>query len=391
MNESDGINEIFDDLLRQALMFASRLGEQAARARQQHIEQARAQSDQEGREAITRFDAERNAARVALAPVAEDRWWDTASPEQIGSAYQSATAWAKEDADIAKVHTVMDEQLAKRGVIVTGTGPGQLTALLQAKQWAAEKDPLLDSLHTREMINTTNSRDRERLNNQIVASWLSSPEGQKAHAEQERARAEKPKSEYEQATTWVRENAPDFYDRWNEDGRDIDTSMGRDSHRRDILSYWKDHRDAKVQPTAATPDLSRSDDLRSAAYFKEAAATGSRLDGDAAAARAEDLRDMIPLEMESGPAPDDAAWYAQEAAKADALAVENWDTADRRQDFARTLHGKADEATVDARVLADVSQGTHPTAAVKGPAPSATKARKNSNIPRAHQISKGGR
>ena len=100
---------------------------------------------------------------------------------------------------------------------------------------------------------------------------------------------------------------------------------------------------------------------------------------------------MVPLEMEPGPAADDAAWYAKEAAKADALAAENWDTADRRQDFARTLHGKADEATVDARILADVSQGTHPTAAVKGPAPSATKARKNTNIPRAHQISKGGR
>ncbi|KRE61781.1 hypothetical protein ASG92_20565 [Arthrobacter sp. Soil736] len=323
MSESDGINEIFDDLLRQALMFAARLGEQAARARQQHIEQARAQSEQEGREAIARFDAERNAARVALAPLAEDRWWDTATPEQIGAAYQSATAWAKEDADIAKIHTVMDEQLAKRGVIVAGPGPGQLTALLQAKQWAAEEDPLLDSLHTREMINTTNSRDRERLNNQLVASWLSSPE-------------------------------------------------------------------APTLP-AAKPDFSRADDLRSAAYFKEAAATGSRLDGDTAAARAEDLRDIIPLEMESGPTTDDAAWYAQEAAKADALAVENWDTADRRQDFARTLHGKADEATVDARILADVSQGTHPTAAVKGPAPSATKARKNSNIPRAHQISKGGR
>lgn len=452
MNESDGINEIFDDLLRQALMFAGRLGEQAARARQQRIEQARAQSDQEGREAIARFDAERNGARVALAPVAEDRWWDTASAEQIGAAYQSATAWANEDADIAKVRTVMDQQLASRGVVVTGTEPGQLTALLQAKQWAAEKAPLLDSLHTREMINTTNSRDRERLNNQLVASYLSSPDAQSAaqspnneQSELEQARewaaehqpeafagwkqryafadtveaersaeddlirqwqavkdttqpsnGEQPaqsqddhQTQLNQASEWTREHEPTFFAEWKQRHGFADTVADERSDEAKLIQRWQ-AATGKAVP-AAKPDFSRADDLRTAAYFKEAAATGSLLDGDAAAARADDLRDMIPLEMESGPAMDDAAWYAQEAAKADALAVENWDTADRRQDFAQSLHGKADNATVDARVLADVSQGTHPTAAVKGPAPSATKARKNKNIPRAQQVSKGGR
>ncbi|MEJ1116778.1 hypothetical protein WBN73_20930 [Paenarthrobacter sp. CCNWLY172] len=453
MNESDGINEIFDDLLRQTLMFAARIGEQAARARQQHIEQARSRSEQEGREATARFEAERNAARVALAPVAEDRWWDTATPEQIGAAYQSSTAWGREDADIAKLGTVMDEQLAKRGVIVTGTEPGQLTALLQAKQWAAEKDPLMDSLHTRQMINATNSRDRERLNNQLVASWLSSPEAPATVQVQSNG-----PTELEQAIEWATEEDPRLYAEWSQRQGFADTVEATRSGESELIRQWQAATAKATQPApgaqptqaqnehatqlqqarewaaehqpvyfadweqrrnfadsvaderadderlirhwrtatgtpvpAAKPDFSRADDLRSAAYFKEAAATGSRLDGDAAAVRAEDLRDMIPLEMESGPTTDDAAWYAQEAAKADALAVENWDTSDRREDFARTLHGKADEATVDARILADVSQGTHPTAAVKGPAPSATKARKNNNIPRAHQISKGGR
>lgn len=449
MNESDGVNEIFDDLLRQALMFAARLGEQAARARQQHIEQARSRSEQEGREATARSDAERNAARVALAPVAEDRWWETATPEQIGAAYQSSVAWGREDADIAKVTRVMEEQLGKHGVIVTGNEPGQLTALLQAKQWAAEKDPLMDSLHTREMINATNSRDRERLNNQLVASWLSSPEAPAAVQVQNNG-----PSELERAIEWAVEEDPRLYAEWRQRQGFADTVEAARSVESDLIRQWqaatakpagtsngpqaaqtqteqqaelKQAREwaAEHQPeyfadwqqrrnfadqrgdderlidhwrtttgtpsTGAKPDFSRADELRSAAFFKEAAAASSRLDGDAAAARAEDLRDMVPLEMETGPAAADAAWYAKEAAKADAQAAENWDTADRRKDFARTLHGKADEATVDARILADVSQATHPTAAVKGPTPSATKARKNTNIPRAHQLSKGGR
>ncbi|MFC8041793.1 hypothetical protein ACFUOZ_20765 [Paenarthrobacter sp. NPDC057355] len=400
MNESDGINEIFDDLLRQALMFASRIGEQTARARQQYLEQARARSEQEGREATARFDAERNAARVALAPVAEDRWWDTATPEQIGAAYESATAWAREDSDIAKVHTAMDEQLATRGVIVAGTEPGQLTALLRAKEWAAERDPLLANRHASEVVNA-NSRDRERLNNQLVASWLSSPEGQ-AHAEREKARTAEASTEEEpgqaqaqhqtdlkQASEWAAQHQPEYFADWQQRRNFADSIADERADDERLIQHWRTT--TGTPAPAAKPDFTRANELRSAAYFKEAAATGSRLDGDAAAAHAQDLREMIPLEMETGPAADDAAWYAQEAAKADALAVENWDTADRREDFARTLHGKADEATVDARILADVSQGTHPTAAVKGPAPTATKARKNTNIPRAHQISKGGR
>jgi hypothetical protein len=47
-----------------------------------------------------------------------------------------------------------------------------------------------------------------------------------------------------------------------------------------------------------------------------------------------------PLDMDNTPTPADDVWYAQEAAKEDGLAAGNWDTVDRRQEFARTLHGK---------------------------------------------------
>lgn len=456
MSESDGINEIFDDLLRQALMLAARLGEQAARARQQHIERARAQSKQAGREAVARFDAERQATRLALAPVQQGRWWESATPEQIGAAYQSATAWANEDSDIARTRRIMDEQLAQRGVIVTGSESGQVTALVQAKQWAAEKNPLLDSLHTREMVNSANPRDRERLNNQLVGAWLARPDAAPAKPAYQGSHEAPMNDGYANPLTRLTSSFPDdvyehpdwygtadqetlaqlrsvrndpealvtIYRAVPEDHQEINTgdwvTLSREYAEEHasrvyddvpgvVLSYqvpasqvFTDGNDlaeygwtgAKLQQAARAAEhrlSSESEKLRNAAYFKEAAAAGARGDGAAAASRADDLHSMTPLDMETGPTSADAEWYAQEAAKADALAAEKWDTAERREEFAQSLHGKADQVAVDARVLADVSQGTHPSAAVKGAAPSATKARKNNHTPRSQSISKGGR
>lgn len=389
MNESDGINEIFDDFLRQALMVAARLGEVAARARQQHIERARAQSEQSGREAVARFEGERNAARVALAPVQQERWWASATPEQIGAAYQSATSWANEDSEIARTRQVMDEQLAKRGVIVTGSAAGQVTELVQAKQWAAENDPMLDGLHTREMVNSTDARDRERLNNHLVASWLASPDSPK-HAQGEDSQ----KRELEEAREWAKETDPKAYGEWEQSHRYADTVEIERSKEADLIKRWKAATTAPVPGASADQAKAaglagESEKLRGAAYFKDAAAAGARADGDGAARWAGDLRDKQPLE--DSVTPSDAQWHAQELALADARATDNWDTAGRREEFAQSLHGKADELAVSARMLADMSQGTHPSAAVKGPVPTATKARKNNQVPRAHSIAKTGR
>ena len=44
-HHSDGVGEAVDDMLRQAVMVAARIGEIAARARQEHLAQARAASE----------------------------------------------------------------------------------------------------------------------------------------------------------------------------------------------------------------------------------------------------------------------------------------------------------------------------------------------------------
>ncbi|MDJ0322094.1 hypothetical protein [Pseudarthrobacter sp. PS3-L1] len=343
MNESDGIGEIFDDLLRQALMVAARIGEAAARARQQNIQEAEARSVQEGREVAARFDAERLSARTALAPLTEETWWKDASAEQIGAAYETATTWAGEDADISRTLDLMNDELAKRGITVSNPRAGAVTELVQARQWAAENNPTVHSFHSREMIKASITAERERLNNNLVASYL--------------AREETP-------TYTADERAPEHARQQGAPGPDA------------------------AKAAALRGD---ADKLRGAAYFKEAAAAGNNLDGDAAAYRSDELHKITPLDMETGPGADDAAWYAQEAKRNDAAAAQNWDTADRREEFAHSLHGKADQAAVEARVLADLSQGTHPTTAVKGAAPTATKARKNVLPHKTQALAKGGR
>lgn|GEM_PF-3725795 len=448
--ESDGVNEIFDDLLRQALMIAGRLGEQAARARQQWLLEQKAVSEQAGAEATARLAAEQAAARVALAPVMEDTWWASASPEQIGAAYETTTAWRDQDPDIAATHDDMNRRLAAQNIFPASGSPQQLTELLQAKQWAARTAPDVYAAYNYDLIRPQTVQHRERMNNQLVASWLSSPEAPSAAQSQNNEL-----SELDQAREWATEHQPEVFARWKQRYDFADTVEVQRSAETDLIRQWQasagtaaqpsnaglpsqgqgDHQTqlthasewaAEHQPTffaewtqrhnfadtvaderrdetklierwqaaigtvapTAKPDFSRSADLRSAAYFKEAAARSANRNGDAASARKDDLLDGA---RDPSTDPDTAAGLEREARKEELTAEHNWDTAERRAEFAQSLHGKADAAAVDARVLADISQGTHPTAAVKGGRPNAPTARKNTAMAHARSVSKGGR
>ena len=83
MSESDGIDEALEGMSRVGLTVAGRIGEQLARAREQEMRRAQAAEEQQARELQARFDAERAAARAQLAPVMDNRWWDTANGRDI--------------------------------------------------------------------------------------------------------------------------------------------------------------------------------------------------------------------------------------------------------------------------------------------------------------------
>ncbi|WP_454778754.1 hypothetical protein [Georgenia muralis] len=117
-------------------------------------------------------------------------------------------------------------------------------------------------------------------------------------------------------------------------------------------------------------------------------AEAGRADQAAEAARAaaehepEDVREEAAIQAELEPT---RAMAAREAGK------DNYDSAERRQALAADLARRGiDQETVAARMTADVSQGTHPSAAVKAAAgKKAPKARKNrSSKQRQHELSR---
>jgi hypothetical protein len=321
---SDGMGEVMDDLLRQALMVAARLGEIAARARQDRLAQAQAASERQGRELTARFEAERHAARSSLAGVRTGPWWNEAGPEQIGAAYKTATSWAVQDEEIAGTLRHMDVQLAARGVQVTGSMPERVDDLIRAREWLAREDPFMDGSWTREMARTRTAEERDRLNVGMVSAWLNSPEGHEAKAAERAGSINGSRGEGDAAQF-------------------VSVEAGR---------------------------------LRGEATREEDAANGHHLEGNRAMDRAQAWEEMAAPDRD-GPSADDMDRVAeQEKDHEETVAHHEWDTADRREEFAASLHGKADKTAVDARVLADVSQGTHPREAVKAAPRNAPKARK---------------
>lgn len=122
--ETDGIEEAFEGQLRVLVTATSQIAERIAREREQALRQAEARSQQEARELQSRMEAERRAARAELSNVYREQWWNQASPEQIGHAYQVARAWEREDPEAVRAQQRMRDELRTRyGVDVNATEP----------------------------------------------------------------------------------------------------------------------------------------------------------------------------------------------------------------------------------------------------------------------------
>jgi hypothetical protein len=114
MSESDGIEEAIEGMSRVGLTVAGRLGEQLARAREQALRRDQAAEEQQSRELQTRFDAERAAARAQVAPVMDNRWWDTASGRDVERVHEAATAWKDHDPAARSAAEVIRDQVQRR-------------------------------------------------------------------------------------------------------------------------------------------------------------------------------------------------------------------------------------------------------------------------------------
>lgn len=138
-HEPDGVQEAFTASARVAITAGGLMAERIARQREQAMRDAQAVSEQATRELQSRLDAERGAARAALQPLSRDEWWERATPEQIGEAWETAQAWRHEDpaAERAAVR-VRDEMRTRYAIDVDSldADPGAVQDALDRRERA---------------------------------------------------------------------------------------------------------------------------------------------------------------------------------------------------------------------------------------------------------------
>ncbi|MFC8523407.1 hypothetical protein [Pseudarthrobacter sp. NPDC057230] len=117
MTESDGMDDLLDNGMRQSLMVAARVAETLARRRQEAQRQQEHMDSQAAHEARARLTAERSSARAVLAPVQKDEWWDKALPADIATAHVVAEGWKDHDpAALEASAKIREEVLARYGI-----------------------------------------------------------------------------------------------------------------------------------------------------------------------------------------------------------------------------------------------------------------------------------
>jgi len=138
-HESDGINEAFQSSARAWLTAGGLVAERLVRAREQQLRDAQAISEQATREARKRLDAQRATDRASLKVVSREAWWERASPEQIGVAWETAQAWRDSDPVAAGAARQIGERLRDRWAIDVdslGADPGAVRDALDKRERA---------------------------------------------------------------------------------------------------------------------------------------------------------------------------------------------------------------------------------------------------------------
>lgn len=99
--QPDGVNDLLSRDLQAAMAVAGRWGEMMARQRAERLRQRVMEQQHRRRELEERFEAERAVMRTELAPVEQDRFWETAKPADIAQHYGLARQWEHHD-EVAK-------------------------------------------------------------------------------------------------------------------------------------------------------------------------------------------------------------------------------------------------------------------------------------------------
>ncbi|WP_144836687.1 hypothetical protein [Kocuria rosea] len=95
--QPDGMNDLLSRDLQAAMAVAGRWGEMMARQRAERLRQRQMEQQHRRRELEERFEAERAVMRTELAPVEQDRFWESAKPTDIAGHYGLARQWEHHD------------------------------------------------------------------------------------------------------------------------------------------------------------------------------------------------------------------------------------------------------------------------------------------------------
>lgn len=349
MSESDGIEEAIEGMSRVGMTVAGRVGEQLARARETALRRAQAVEEQQARELQARFDAERAAARAQLAPVMDNRWWDTASGRDIERVLETATAWKDHDPAARNAADTIRDQVHRRyGLDVNNLGADESSV---AK--AMEK------------------KDRS------VAQTQEGP------------------SELEQARTWARENDPAYFGQWSQSRNAADTVEAGRSDDAALVNRWKEH-----TGQADKERRTSREETTQAAYLLAEAAREDKYRQEQNLPTREDLdqarkwlRKTNPIESHNWESQHQYADYLADEHDMERQLIEDWsaakeadqhqdsdvkyDSPERRQELAASLDRIGDKEAVQARLSADQDQGTPPSAALAKAPEKTPKARKS--------------
>ena len=167
--ESDGINEVIEELLRVAVLLGTRLAERRVREREQRLRDAARHSLEAARGERDRQVHDRDRALAAIEGVYSSHWWEHAGAEDIRHAWGVAREYQAQEPRAARAVWRIADQLRDRyGLDVRELDPAALGQQPQLAQHATLTDQELGAYDRRlrrnsaELASTHASADPER-------------------------------------------------------------------------------------------------------------------------------------------------------------------------------------------------------------------------------------
>ncbi|WP_353713519.1 hypothetical protein [Arthrobacter sp. K5] len=381
MSESDGMDDVLDNGLRQSLLIASRIAETLARHRQESLRQREHQDAQATHENQARYEAERAAMQGTLAPVHRDQWWHEAQPTDISAAYALSEAWKDHDpAALAAADRIRSEVHRRYGIDTRNIGAdaaylesGVETVSAEQARLAAVREhdkgmALIAAAQAEDLRATAEKLAPVMERHQVPAGYLTN---QALVAALQTAQDATTPEAIEAADTLVKErlyligkdglNGPTIDQLREETTANFNGAAADHFKDATFVNAAKDWHEAKLLAEAGftgTHDqpLEQRYERTESELFARIEALGRDIENRVTRADSQRLQSEGDR-AESSP----AAEYGSEA---------------HHQAFAASLAGTATDGQIKGRLAAARSEGTHPRAALASKAPA--KARKTS-------------